>query len=151
MGDQFDSQEFYELMQEYRHACVSRQSAIFDAFEAVKEFARSTPKQGEMAQPKALDDPRLQDLFSCAIDGALTSGYQGVAPAPAGHWLEAWWRRGRAVKEVESALPFEFETGLVQLLNEARCLSEKTVGNRELAGRIARYVQERAAPKEPKP
>lgn len=47
--------------------------------------------------------------------------------------------------QVLPALPYGFETGLIQLLNEARCLSEKTVGNRELAGRIARYVQDSAA------
>lgn len=53
---------------------------------------------------KPLDDPRLQELFSTTIDGALTSGYQGVAPAPAGHWLEYWWNKGRAVA-VEAPQP----------------------------------------------
>jgi hypothetical protein len=53
---------------------------------------------------KALDDPRLQELFTSTIDGALTSGYQGVAPAPAGHWLEQWWKRGDAVRRHEEAL-----------------------------------------------
>lgn len=63
----------------------------------------SQPTEPAQPQPKTLDDPRLQDLFSCAIDGALTSGYQCVAPPPAGHWLERWWNRGRAVAEAEPA------------------------------------------------
>ncbi len=62
--------------------------------------------KAEQAVPagKVLDDPRLQELFSSTIDGALTSGYQGVAPAPAGHWLERWWKRGEAVRQREETL-----------------------------------------------
>lgn len=37
--------------------------------------------------------------------------------------------------------PYGFESGLVQLLNEARCLSKETVGNRELAGRVMKYIR----------
>jgi hypothetical protein len=57
------------------------------------------PIEGEKfdAQPKPLDDPRQQELFSAAIDGALTSGFQGVSPAPEGHWLEPWWSKGRSL------------------------------------------------------
>lgn len=43
----------------------------------------------------------------------------------------------------QQELPYGFESGLVQLLNEARCLSKETVGNRELAGRIVRYMRMR--------
>lgn len=39
----------------------------------------ATPAQPEAPPVKPLDDPRLQELFSTTIDGALTSGYQGVA------------------------------------------------------------------------
>lgn len=60
--------------------------------------------QKKIDAAKPLDDPRLQELFGCAIDGALTSGYQGVAPAPEGHWLKPWWDRGRAVAEHEHEL-----------------------------------------------
>lgn len=64
----------------------------------------AAPAQPEAPPVKPLDDPRLQELFSTTIDGALTSGYQGVAPAPAGHWLEYWWNKGRAVA-VEAPQP----------------------------------------------
>jgi hypothetical protein len=65
------------------------------------------------ALPKPLDDPRLQELFTACIDGALTSGYQGVAPPPAGHWLEFWWNKGRAVAEAERATPPTLPAGFV--------------------------------------
>jgi len=40
MGDILDGQEFYELMQAYRHAPTVDQDAVVVAFEAVKEFVR---------------------------------------------------------------------------------------------------------------
>lgn len=62
------------------------------------------------AQPEPprspLDDPKLQELFSATIDGAMASGFQGVAPAPEGHWLAPWWERGR-----EYAAPSQREAG----------------------------------------
>lgn len=64
--------------------------------------AGATPVQAtEVAPPKTLDDPRLQELFTSCIDGALTSGYQGVSPPPEGHWLAFWWKKGQAVAMVE--------------------------------------------------
>jgi len=38
--DRFDSEEFYDLMQEYRHCSALKQEAVCAAFEAVKQFAR---------------------------------------------------------------------------------------------------------------
>ena len=37
---QLDEQEFYELMQAYRHAPVADQEAVLKAFEAVKQAIR---------------------------------------------------------------------------------------------------------------
>lgn len=60
-------------------------------------LAAAAPQPAAPESPKPLDDPRLQQLFTWAIDGALTSGYQGVAQPPAGHWLEYWWQKGCTV------------------------------------------------------
>lgn len=38
--DIFDSETFYNLMQNYRHASLTDQSAVVVAFEAVKAFCR---------------------------------------------------------------------------------------------------------------
>jgi hypothetical protein len=40
-GDALDNQEFYELMQAYRHAGIADQDAAVAAFEAVKSFVRA--------------------------------------------------------------------------------------------------------------
>jgi hypothetical protein len=83
MGDRYDSREFYELMQNYRYASVLDQPAVTEAFEAVKEFARSTPmagaeppKQGEEKRCKNCDD--TGDVHS--IDGE----WRGICHCPAG-------------------------------------------------------------------
>ena len=39
-ADPLDSQEFYELMQAYRHTPVVKQAETASAFEAVKQFIR---------------------------------------------------------------------------------------------------------------
>ena len=52
-----------------------------------------------VSDTKPLDDPRLQQLFGDAIEGALAFGYQGENAAPPGHWLERFWRLGRAEAE----------------------------------------------------
>lgn len=65
---------------------------------------KSWQARASLAGPKPLDDPRLQELFSSAIDGALTYGYQECEPAPAGHWLEFWWQKGRALAMREGEL-----------------------------------------------
>jgi hypothetical protein len=39
--DALESQEFYELMQAYRHASLTNQNAAVAAFEAVKSFVRA--------------------------------------------------------------------------------------------------------------
>lgn len=46
-----------------------------------------------------------------------------------------------AQAEPQVPLPYGFESGLVQLLNEARCLEGRIVGNRELASRIVDYIR----------
>jgi hypothetical protein len=38
--DKFDSQDFYDIMQHYRHIPLTLQSDLVKAFEDVKEFAR---------------------------------------------------------------------------------------------------------------
>lgn len=53
----------------------------------------------KLSDTKPLDDPRLQQLFGDAIEGALAFGYQGENPAPPGHWLERFWHLGRAEAE----------------------------------------------------
>lgn len=57
--------------------------------------------QGTQAAPKLLDDPRLQQLFGDAIEGALAFGFQGNNQPPEGHWLWRFWNIGRA----EAAAP----------------------------------------------
>lgn len=68
----------------------------------------ATPSPAEQPKPavsfqrrpaKPLDDPRLQQLFGDAIEGALAFGYQGENAAPPGHWLERFWHLGRAEAE----------------------------------------------------
>jgi len=41
-GVSLDGQEFYELMQAYRHAPLNDQSGVVAAFEAVKTFIRDS-------------------------------------------------------------------------------------------------------------
>ena len=45
---------------------------------------------------KRLDDPKLQQLFGDAIEGALAFGFQGNNAPPAGHWLQRFWDIGNA-------------------------------------------------------
>lgn len=70
--------------------------AIRDALQDVA----ATPAQPVAApsapvQPKPLDDPRLQQAFGDAIEGALAFGYQGTNKPPEGHWLWRFWNLGR--------------------------------------------------------
>lgn len=39
--DPLESQEFYELMQAYRHTSLATQSMVYSRFEEVKDFIRS--------------------------------------------------------------------------------------------------------------
>lgn len=48
-SDVLDTQEFYELMQAYRHTPLTNQSATADAFEDVKRFLRK-----ELGEPLAV-------------------------------------------------------------------------------------------------
>ncbi len=66
----------------------------------VAQTAPAVAQQGgepDAQKPKSLDDPRLQELFGWAIDGAMAQGAADECPPPAGHWLTAWWERGRAL------------------------------------------------------
>lgn len=73
-----------------------------DQVSAVNE-ARAAITAAEAVRPKTLDDPRLQELFSATIDGALTTGYQGGEAPPVGHWLTFWYDKGRSVAAAEAA------------------------------------------------
>jgi hypothetical protein len=54
---------------------------------------------------------------------------------------DAAWntRHGVNVIDALNALPEAFTDGLVQLLNQARCLSPRAIGNRELASSVSAY------------
>jgi hypothetical protein len=41
--EKIESQEFYDLMQKYRHAPISNQKEVLLAFEEVKKFIRGLP------------------------------------------------------------------------------------------------------------
>ncbi len=109
-----EDKEFWRKGHVYQDGHVNQfYGAFFQGYALGKAAGRdSDPAQ---AAPKPLDDPRLQELFSAAIDGALTSGYQGGLPAPAGHWLEYWCNKGAAVRAGDQAVR-------VQPLSEGRCI-----------------------------
>lgn len=67
--------------------------------EVVAQRLAATRAALSLSDTKPLDDPRLQQLFGDAIEGALAFGYQGENAAPPGHWLERFWRLGRAEAE----------------------------------------------------
>ena len=54
---------------------------------------------------KPLDDPRLQQAFGDAIEGALAFGYQQNNKPPVGHWLNRFWNIGSAEAEKASKPP----------------------------------------------
>lgn len=41
LKERLNSQEFYEMMQEYRHASIDNQTGVSFAFDAIKEFILS--------------------------------------------------------------------------------------------------------------
>lgn len=45
LKDRLDSQEFYEMMQEYRQAPISNQAGVTFRFNAVKEFILASIEQ----------------------------------------------------------------------------------------------------------
>lgn len=83
-------------------------------------YAGSPPTARE---PKPLDDPRLQELFTSCIDGALTTGYQGGKPPPEGHWLAFWWKKGQGVATVEEGARRASTTTAREPLTEAECMT----------------------------
>ena len=44
MKDKLESQEFYELMQAYRHVPLADQKSVVSAFENIKKFIRKNYK-----------------------------------------------------------------------------------------------------------
>lgn len=64
-----------------------------------------TPAAPEGVPPKPLDDPKLQQVFGDAIEGALAFGYQGTNKPPEGHWLWRFWNLGRNQALSERAAP----------------------------------------------
>lgn len=82
-----------DALDHYQHGGSIYRSVAATALDKIRALA------AQAAKP--LDDPRLQELFTSCIDGALTSGYQGVAVPPEGHWLAFWWKKGQAVAMVE--------------------------------------------------
>jgi hypothetical protein len=83
------------------HTLAAEHLGMHRAFAAAAADVRAALAAQPVA-PKPLDDPRLQEMFSAAIDGALTFGYRGNNEAPEGHWLRPWWEKGRAAAVAES-------------------------------------------------
>ena len=67
-------------------------------------FPGQTPTP-EKERLKPLDNPRLQALFSDAIEGALAFGFQGNNRPPEGHWLWRFWNIGNAERESMPLVP----------------------------------------------
>jgi hypothetical protein len=60
--DALESQEFYELMQAYRHASLTNQNAAVAAFEAVKSFVRARNVSETVSSAAAIRrDPEAQE------------------------------------------------------------------------------------------
>jgi hypothetical protein len=73
--------------------------AVLDRAAPASEGSGGDATEASLSDTKPLDDPRLQQLFGDAIEGALAFGYQGENAAPPGHWLERFWHLGRAEAE----------------------------------------------------
>ena len=93
----------YEIADKHGHRfrTADEEGMTFDKH-ALLDFANEVR---QAATPKPLDDPRLQELFSNAIDGALTLGYQNSSPPPDGHWLARFWNIGRQAATPAPAEP----------------------------------------------
>lgn len=73
--------------------------AILHVLNARAESAIETPASADTRIGDALNDPRLQEIFGAAIEGAMGFGYQDTNRPPAGHWLERFWKIGAAQQE----------------------------------------------------
>lgn len=104
MGDDFIEEMEYEIQQMPLNAEGDIDEAAIRMGKDVMEKRAAEAAQTEHRH-KTLDDPRLQELFSATIDGALTTGYQGGKAPPVGHWLTFWYDKGRAVALAEAAQP----------------------------------------------
>jgi hypothetical protein len=78
---------------------VTGELAVLDRAAPASEGSGGDATEASLSDTKPLDDPRLQQLFGDAIEGALAFGYQGENAAPPGHWLGRFWHLGRAEAE----------------------------------------------------
>ena len=114
----FDPDE--EDGERYRAACGEGESETFATLEEAKEWCQSeadkwvrkvayshppAQTQGESRYTGVLDDPKMQELFSSTIMGAIAFGAQGTNPPPAGHWLTNFWDIGRASQPASASPP----------------------------------------------
>lgn len=70
-NDLLDSQEFYELMQAYRHAPLQDRTAAANAYESVKNFIREEAAVGLYEQNERLREALLE--LKCRAEFALTT------------------------------------------------------------------------------
>lgn len=91
--------------------------------------------------PALLTEESVANMVRLLTDFAGNDFRDAVKLARA---IEAEVRTLAAGEQLEPR-PYGFESGLVQLLNEARCLSKETVGNRQLAQRIIAYFGDHPA------
>lgn len=66
-----------------------------------------SPLYAQAVPADPLNNPRLQQLFGDAIEGALGFGFLGNNKPPEGHWLQRFWNIGRAEAEKISATVLE--------------------------------------------
>lgn len=75
--------------------------------DAAEDFALECERAVALLRaPRGTDAQILKEreLTVAAIEGARAFGYQGVQPAPAGHWLMPFWQQGRDFAELLGAL-----------------------------------------------
>lgn len=70
--------------------------ATVDLVHGLRRWAAALASPQVAPAPKPLDDPKLQQWFGDAIEGAMAFGFMGNNPPPEGHWLTRFWNIGRA-------------------------------------------------------
>lgn len=103
-GNPFDTREFYELCQQYRHTPGHKLSEIVDAFEAVKDFGKrsisdSSPRWipvSEKRLPRGDDELGIGGTYLVANDkGQVAPHIRGVIHNNVGsHWD---WNYGESI------------------------------------------------------
>jgi hypothetical protein len=72
--DKWDQQEFYELMQTYRHTPPHEQRDVVSAFEGVKDFIRKTIQgKKELSDWLKSQEPMLEKLGDSQVYAGLVS------------------------------------------------------------------------------